>query len=391
MSQMFLPNQASRQIRNANVTAALQAIFDYRRLSRADLARHLGLNRSSTGAIVAELLESAMVREVSVEFQEGLGRGRPGIMLEIEPRAACFIGVEIGVEHITTLQIGLNGDISHSRVTPFEGRKVPARDAVARAIAQAYDSVPPETLELIEGLGLAIPAQMTKTGFVTIAPILGWENEDILPLVEGALDHTVPVLVENDANAFAFGESYRNPETKAGVTLFLVIESGVGGGIIIDGKLFRGGHGLAGEVGHVLLRDGAELEELLGLQHILQRHCKLCGLTASTLEHYLSEVRNREPKAVEIAEEWARDLATAVVAACRLIDPNRVVLGGGVAALYPLVSARVSHYIAEFQPSTFPEVEIIVHKDAQTGAAFGAACMAHRQFLGLERGRPAGL
>ena len=90
---------------------------------------------------------------------------------------------------------------------------------------------------------------------------------------------------------------------------------------------------------------------------------------------------NREPKTVEIAEEWAQDLAQAVVAVSRLIDPDCIVLGGSVAALYPMVAARVTHYIIDLQPSTFPMPDIEVHDAPATGASYGAACMMHERYL----------
>ena len=108
-----------------------------------------------------------------------------------------------------------------------------------------------------------------------------------------------------------------------------------------------------------------------------------------------SEVRDRAPAAVAIGEEWARDLAFALVQACRLIDPDRIVLGGSVAGLYPLISARVAHHMESLQAESFPQPEIVVHGSAETGAAYGAACMLHQRFLSLpnelfadEPGRP---
>lgn len=388
---MFKPETSSslpRFIRHNNMVAALQALFDHGKLSRADLARHLGLNRSSSGNIIAELLATSLVQEVPLldagSSDAPRGAGRPGIALELKPEAACFIGAEIGVEHITTLRMDLRGHVSDCRIEPFDGRSVPAHLAVERAITQAFSGMPDETRELVEGFGLAVPAQIDEAGFVQIAPLLGWTSEDLQHLVRKAIPEDLPVVIENDANAFAFGESYRNPESKTGVTLFLVLESGVGGGIIIDGKLFRGGHGLAGEIGHVHVRDGTELEEVLGRAHLERRYRKAAKRPAATIDDFLDAVRRREDDATEIADEWAEDLARAIVAACRLLDPNRVVLGGRLSALYPMVAARVARHIGELQAATFPIPDIVVHRAAESGAAFGAACMLHRRFLSLE-------
>lgn len=378
----------SRYIRHNNMVAALQALFDHGKLSRADLARELGLNRSSSGNIIAELLATSLVQEVSLAdpgtSDAPRAAGRPGIALELKPEAACFIGAEIGVEHITTLRMDLRGQVSDCRIEPFDGRSVPAHLAVERAIAQAFSTLSNEAMEVVEGFGLAVPAQINEAGFVQIAPLLGWTSEDLMHLVRKAIPADLPIVIENDANAFAFGESYRNRDSKTGVTLFLVLESGVGGGIIIDGKLFRGGHGLAGEIGHLHVREGTELEEVLGREHLESRYRKATERGDATVDDFLDAVRHRDRHAMEIAEEWAADLAQAIVAACRLLDPNRIVLGGRLSALYPMVAERVALHIEELQAATFPSPEIVVHQAAESGAAFGAACMLHGRFLSLE-------
>ncbi len=383
MNDPALLPTSPRRIRQSNSIAALQALFDHGRLSRAALARHLGLNRSSSGHIVAELAANALVREVTDEKPERSGRaGRPGILLELDPGAACFLGAEIGVEHIATLRIDLNAEITEVRIEPFDGRSVSASEAVRRAAVQAFEGLSPREVELVEGIGFSAPAQIDKRGRIQVAPLLGWTNVDLATLARETLGGDLPVMIENDANAFAFGEGYRGRRTTPGVTLFLVIETGVGGGVVIDGKLFRGGHGLAGEIGHMTLPGGEEVEAVLGLGHLLRLHAEVGG--AGSLEAFLGEVRDRVPGAVGIAEAWARDLAHAIALTARVIDPNRIVLGGSVAALYPLVAARVAHYLAAAQAPTFPKPEIVVHAAAESGAAYGAACMLHQRFLSLE-------
>jgi hypothetical protein len=115
-------------IRQINSIAALKELFSYGQLSRAELARLLGLNRSSSGSIIAELVERSLVREVPEPGQKPnvKGRsGRPGILLELEPLAAGFVGAEIGVEHISTLRIDFAANILDFKITDFDGRSTP--------------------------------------------------------------------------------------------------------------------------------------------------------------------------------------------------------------------------------------------------------------------------
>lgn len=386
MNSFASVSSSPRRVRQANAVAALQAIFANGRLSRADLARQLGLNRSSAGHIITDLTANGLVREVTEETLKPNRAGRPGVLLELVPESALFVGAEIGVEHITLVRIDLSARITHCRVEPFKGRSTAVGEAVDHAVKLAFDGLTADEFDRCEGFGLAAPAQMDRSGRVVVAPLLRWRDVDLAALARDALPVHVPAIVENDANAFAIGEAYTRRDNRDGVTLFLVIESGVGGGIVIDGRLFRGGHGLAGEIGHMHApdADGAELEEAIGLERLLARYGQVTRVENITLPRFLADVRDRVPEALPIAEEWARHLGFALVQACRLIDPDRVVLGGSLAALYEMVSARVAFHMEALQAESFPLPEIVVHEAAESGAAYGAACMLHQRFLSLE-------
>lgn len=392
MHELASISSSPRRIRLSNEVAALQALYRFGRQSRAELARALGLNRSSSGQITASLIASGLVREVEeaqAQRASPVRAGRPGILLEIVPEAACFLGAEIGVEHVTTVVIDLNACILTSRVEPFDGHASIVEAAVARAFEQAFTDLPPAFHRRCEGIGLSAPAQMDQGGHVRAAPLLGWRNVNLAEIARAALPVEVPVMVENDANAFAIGEMHRRRNAWPGVTLYLVLESGVGGGIVIDGKLFRGGHGLAGEIGHLIVtgENRAELEQLVGRNHLLERYRAVTGSPEASLGALLAEVRDRVPRAVEIGEDWARHLAFALAQACRVIDPERVLLGGSVAALYPMVAARVASHLRALQAPSFPMPEIVLDEDAESGSAFGAACMLHQRFMSLANER----
>ncbi|MER8523122.1 ROK family transcriptional regulator [Mesorhizobium sp. M0644] len=394
MNDPALTASSNRRIRQNNEVAALRALHQFGRLTRAELARKLRLNRSSSGHIIASLTADGLVREAIEDLPEQAGyarAGRPGIMLELVPDAIFFLGVEIGVEHISTVEIDLGTNIVSTNVEPFDGPSINVEAAVDRAVRLALQSIPVSKLERCEGVGVSTPAQMDKNGFVHFAPLLGWRNVHLAKLVRDALPIRVPVLAENDANAFAIGATYGRSEVHSGVTLFLVMESGVGGGIIVDGSLFRGANGLAGEIGHLIISDAPgprrNLEQLIGLENIMADYRKTSALSDPTFGNFLSDVQNRLPSAVSTAEDWARALAIGLVQTCRIIDADKIVLGGSVAALYPLMAARVAAHIHAIQESSFPLPSITMNDEGTVGSAFGAACMLHQRYLSLQSQR----
>lgn len=393
MSHAASLDPAPRRVRQGSEMAALRALHRFGRLSRADLARVLGLNRSSSGHIVAALTADGLVREVEGGGEGGArtGRGRagrPGILLELQPDAVFFAGVEIGVEHISFVAIDLSAAIIATRVEAFDAPAAGLEAAFETAARLATEALPRDGWARCEGFGIAIPAQMERTGRVRVAPLLGWRDVHPAALMRAHIPSTVPVVAENDANAFAIGDAYGRDAARPGVTLALVLESGVGGGILVDGALFRGGHGLAGEIGHLLVpgEDGAlsRLEELVGLEGVLAAYRRIAPEGAATLDGFLGEVKDRAPGAVAIAEGWARALAFGLAQGCRLVDPDQIVLGGSLAALYPLVGARVAAHWARIQDAGFPLPGIVVNANPTFGAAFGAACILHQRFLATD-------
>jgi len=390
MSDLTRIATSPRRIRQRNELAVLRALHEHGRSSRADLARVLGLNRSSSGNIIQNLLTEGLVYEVEDNAKHGSGKaGRPGILLELVPDAVSFLGIEIGVEHISAVELDLAGRVTRSRQEPFDGRATGVELALARALHLAMETMPPERLARCEGVGIATPSQMDRAGMIRLAPLMGWRDVDMAALARKMLPQDMAVMVENDANAFAIGVTYGRRNARNGVTLLVNIESGVGGGILIDGQLFRGATGLAGEIGHLRMAqdDPETLEQRIGLARLLAQYRQRTGRAEAALPDLLRDVRDREPQAVAIAEDWARALAFALSQVCRIIDADAVVLGGSVAALYPMVSARVLTHLRGYQGACFTLPAITLAESVATGAAYGAACMVHQRFLSLESAR----
>jgi predicted NBD/HSP70 family sugar kinase len=239
---------------------------------------------------------------------------------------------------------------------------------------------------------VAVPA-LVKEGVVRNGLMLGWRNVPLRKLLLQRLGIDVPILVENDANAFAIGETYRGASAASDTVAFLLVENGAGGGVVIGGQLVRGSSGYAGEFGQipVPLDGGApgggrsgHLESQVGKDAVLARYRANGAPPSSDLPHLLAALRTRDPIALRTAADWGVSLARGLVAITDVLDPGLIVLGGSVAQIFPYVARRVEAAMrAEFLDG-FPAPRIELSRLGPGGAAFGGACLLHQAMFAVD-------
>lgn len=383
-----------RSIRYLNEIRALNALFRAGGMSRADLARHLGMNRSSIGFIVEDLLADGLARERTAAPAPGAARrtGRPGIVVELDPDGAAFLGVEIGVDHLTVVGVDLSAREIVRRTVAYPTRERPAATGVARASSLVEETIAGLGLPRarLRGVCVAVPA-LVRDGVVRNALMLGWRNVPVQALLRKRLGD-LPIRVENDANAFAFGETYAGAAARADTIAFLLIENGAGGGVVIGGQLHRGASGFAGEFGQLPVAgdDGGgagHLERHIGKDAVLARYRAHGAPRSADLPHLLAALRAREPAAVRTARAWGDHLARGLVAITDVLAPGRIVLGGSVAPLYPHVADRVEAAMRAELLEGFPVPPVEVSRLGAEGAAFGGACLLHQSLFAVDEGR----
>jgi glucokinase-like ROK family protein len=217
-------------------------------ISRARVANFTGLNRGTVSNIVNDLIEEGLVSESD---QEDSKIGRPGISLSLRPDGGAVIGLEIGVDFIAVLLSNFVAEtLWETRVetNPSQSQTNIISQA-ERLIEQALSIAKERQLRPL-GMGIGLPGLVnTRQGELIIAPNLNWRNVPLRLMWNQRF--RLPVFIENEANLAALGEYYFG--VARGIENFIYLSSGIGlgGGIVIDGKLFRGGHGYAGEIGHM--------------------------------------------------------------------------------------------------------------------------------------------
>ncbi len=234
-------------LREKNLSSVLQLLYSEAPLSRAQLATKTGLNKSTISSLVEDLLERRLIHETGVNSN---GAGRPATLLEVNAKVGAAIGVELGVDFIGVV------------VTDFMGH-ILRRKQITADPAATQDTTLNQTLTLVEetigehgtsglpilGLSFSIPGTVDlEQGILIFAPNLNWHNVPFREIFSNSTG--LKVFIENDANAAAIAEHLFG--VAQNLKDFVVVFAGVGlgGGLYLNGQLYRGRGGYAGEIGH---------------------------------------------------------------------------------------------------------------------------------------------
>jgi glucokinase-like ROK family protein len=352
-------------IRRVNTAVILDTLRRYGPLSRAEVAARTGLNRSTVSIIVNGLIEEGLVHET--EFQNSR-IGRPGLLLVLNPRGGFAVGVEIGVDFISVLLTDFTANILWKQrvVSDPAEAQIDIIDHTSELIQQAIDMGLHEGLRPL-GIGLGVPGLVDiRQGKLAFAPNLRWTNVPLRLILTQRFN--LPSFVENEANAAALGEYYFG--VARGVDSFIYLSAGIGlgGGVMIDGKLFRGSSGYAGEVGHMTIDPGGELcgcgkygcwETKVGPRAVLRRvrkiladgaHSVITDLAGGDLDRVTFDIvvqaaRVNDPVALEALQDVGKYLGIGVVNLINIFNPELIVLGGALSVanefLLPVIRGTV--------------------------------------------------
>jgi predicted NBD/HSP70 family sugar kinase len=384
---------ASQSVRYLNELRALDVLFREGTMSRADLARALGLNRSTTGSIVNTLLAESLAVERPYE-RDGEPRaqtGRPGIEVELNPGGALFIGAEIEVERLTAVAIDLTGRLIRRESTAFPAGSIPpekSAEKIVKMIEVLIRGSPDPSR--VRGICVAVPA-LVEAGVARLGLLLNWRDVPIANLISERLSPPLPVAIENDANAFAIAETYTGGSRNVGTVAFVVIESGAGLGIVSDGRLFRGSGGMAGEFGHLKMGGlgyapggGGMLESYVGRDAVVARYQHHGGSSEASVQDILDSLARGKPAATKTATDWGKWLGRGLSHIVNLLNPGLVIIGGSVGRIYPFVANHIEATVRAALRSDYQMPRIEMSELGDEGPALGAALILHQRMFSID-------
>ncbi|MEU4404506.1 ROK family transcriptional regulator [Streptosporangium sp. NPDC023963] len=331
-------------VRATNLAVVLRFVREHAPCSRADIAASTGLNKATVSSLVADLIDRRLVRETGLTENRV---GRPATMLVLDGSPYAAIGIEVNVDYVTAVAVDLSGERLLSWRRSFSGAAGTAGQAmatVAGIVRRVVTRMAKEERQVL-GLTVGVPGLIGTDGTVRIAPNLGWRDADLCgDLTKALRDPGFPVQVDNDANLAALAEHRFGPHAGTANLVYLTGEIGVGAGVILDGRLRRGGQGYGGEIGHIQLDPfGAEcrcgrlgcLEAVAGIGAVLEHTAISPAEVEIEIEEVVRLARAGDARTLALLSSVGHNLGKGVALMTNLLNPEVVILGGYYVPLAP--------------------------------------------------------
>lgn len=379
----------AKLMREINQGLVLELIKQQGPISRTAIAKRLNLALPTVMRIVDQLLNEGLI------IAEGLGDssgGRPPVLFNINPQSRYLIGVDVK-RRLTVILADLMGNKLHREEALTESIAEPA--GVIEQISEMVKGIIAKTgvdVEKIAGIGIGTPGMNSKSGsLIESSAFYGWHHVDIQGLLKGKF--SFPVVVENVAKAGALGELWLGKGMGFSNFIYVFADFGVGSGIVVNGQLYRGMTGDAGEFGHTVVEivDGRQcycgnsgcLEMYTSIPAILKEAEEVLGQSGVKFQDLVEEAHSGSDPVIEIFRRAGKYLGIGLANLINLYNPEAIILGGEISLFCPwYVESAREHAKKLIFSKRAQKVQILttgIHEDA---GAMGAVALVMNKIFG---------
>jgi predicted NBD/HSP70 family sugar kinase len=314
-----------QQTKQHNRDLVLQTIFANDSISRAEVARVTHLTRTTVSDVVSGLLNEGLVEEVG--RGESIG-GKSPILLSIVADSRYLIGLNLGQDKFIGAVVNLRGEIKEIVEAPVHDDN---GENALQLVYQILDQLTRKKLKPLVGIGVGTPGLVnTREGVVVNAVNLEWQDIPLGQLLEKK--YKLPVLVLNDSQAAAIGEYVYGGGHALDENLIVVnVIHGIGAGILINGRLFQGDGGGAGEIGHVVVQDNGELcrcGKLGCLETVSSARAVVQQMKMNSLDEVVLSYLNGDKKAEAVIGKAGHYLGASLANLIGTLNIHQIVLTG---------------------------------------------------------------
>ncbi|MEU1672695.1 ROK family transcriptional regulator [Streptomyces roseifaciens] len=351
-------------LHRANLERVVRAVRRAGSLTQAEIARATGLSAATVSNIVRELKDGG-----TVEVTPTSSGGRRARSVSLSGDAGIVVGVDFGHTHLRVAVGNLAQRVLAEDAEPLDVDASAAQglERAERLVRRLIAGTGIDPSKII-GVGLGVPGPIdVETGTLGSTAILpGWAGTN--PRDELAERLRVPVHVDNDANLGALGELVWGAGRGAADLAYIKVASGVGAGLVINGQIYRGPGGTAGEIGHITLDESGPvcrcgnrgcLETFTAARYVLPLLHSAHG-TDLTVTRMVQLAREGDPGCRRVISDVGRHIGSGVANLCNLLNPRRVVLGGDLADSGELVLAPIRESVSRYAiPSAARQLEVV--------------------------------
>ncbi|MEU3826640.1 ROK family protein [Streptomyces sp. NPDC029080] len=339
-----------RRLRSANERLLLDRLRGLGAASRAQLARETGLSKPTVSSALASLAAAGLVHEVGTHAPE---RGRTAVLYAPDPAAGYALGVDIGRGWLRVALADLDGTLVARADVRNRARASAALTGLvvstARQVIANSGVDPAEVAHGVIGTPGVYDEEQRRVRYAMHLP--GWGRPGLVDRMRAELD--VPLEVHNDANLAALGEHAFGVGAGSRLFAYIMIGTGLGMGIVSEGRLFTGAHGLAGEIGFLPWhgrRKPERLEDAVSGVAVVEAAREFGMRGQLTAKAVFDAARQGHPDAVRAVRLEGERIAHTVAAAAAVLDPDLVVLGGGVGHSVDLLLRPVREHVRALTP-----------------------------------------
>jgi predicted NBD/HSP70 family sugar kinase len=308
--------------------------------SRVSLARKLGLSSAAVTKAARPLIDAGYLTEHAATERTGPGAGRPAAPLSVCRDREFFVGIKLTGDELIGVVCDLTAQVrsvAHRRLTSSS-----VEDVIASIGLLLADL--PFDRERTSRLGLAISGDVDRSaGLVRYSPFLRWHNVSLAKLVADATG--LVVTVENDVKALTTAEHWFGEGAGADSFALITVGSGIGCGLVVNGRLVAGGHGVAGEIGHLSVDAAGPVcycggrgcvEAIAGAEPLVAQARTVTAQPSLSLEDAVALARDGDPGVVAVFARAGEAIGLGIAAVANLVGPSRIVVSGEGLAAYDL-------------------------------------------------------
>jgi predicted NBD/HSP70 family sugar kinase len=330
-------------------TAVFTAVLTEGPLSRVSLARRLGLSSAAVTKAARPLIDMGYLHELAATERTGPGAGRPASPLAVRADREFFVGVKITADELIGVVCDLCAEV---RATAHRPLTDPDVEAVLTELGRLVDELldgPGDYRARTRRLGLAVSGDVDHTsGLVRYSPFLQWRN---VPLSQRAARITgLTVTVENDVKALTAAEHWFGEGVGAESFALVTVGTGIGCGLVVNGRLVSGAHGVAGEIGHIGVDATGPnchcggrgcVESIAGTDAIVAQARDRSGRPELTIDDAVALARGGDEQVGAVFARAGNAIGSGIAAVANLVGPARIVVSGEGLAAYDLFEAHI--------------------------------------------------